>query len=210
MVDGDGEPLRARIAGRLQDFERSRHEDPALRHAAVAIVVATATGDADPCFLLTRRASRLGRHAGQWALPGGRVDAGETAVAAALRELDEEIGLRLAPDAVLGRLDDYPTRSGFAITPVVMWGGAVGELHPDPGEVAAVYRVPLADLDRPEVPHLERIPESDRPVLSIPFVSLGQRVFAPTAAMLFQFREVALHARATRVDGYDQPLFAWR
>src|SRR3954470_3629580 len=68
-------------------------------------------------LLLCRRASRLSRHAGQWALPGGRIDDGETALGAALRELEEELGLRLGPDSVVGWLDDYPTRSGYVITP---------------------------------------------------------------------------------------------
>jgi hypothetical protein len=96
------------------------------------------------------------------------------------------------------------------VTPVVVWGGRVETLHPDPGEVAAVYRVPLSDLEHPEIPTLERIPQSDRPVLSIPVTSIDQTVFAPTAAMIYQFREVALHARHTRVAQYEQPLFAWR
>jgi hypothetical protein len=109
---------------------------------------------------------------------------------------------------VLGRLDDYPTRSGFVITPVVVWSGAHTELRPDPKEVAAVYRVPVAELARPGVPQLRNIPESDRPVISIPL--LDTHIHAPTAAILFQLREVALNGRSTRVDHFEQPLFAWR
>ena len=158
--------------------------------------------------MLTRRASRLRAHAGQWALPGGRVDAGETAARAAIRELAEEIGLEVAADNVLGHLDDYATRSGFVITPVVVWGGAATELAPNPQEVAAVHRVPLAVLEHPEVPYVHRIPESDRPVISIPMV--GTHVHAPTAAIVYQLREVALHGRDTRVAHFEQPVFAWR
>jgi 8-oxo-dGTP pyrophosphatase MutT (NUDIX family) len=158
--------------------------------------------------VLTRRAGGLRRHAGQWALPGGRLDAGETPEAAALRECAEEIGLALAPDAVLGRLDDYVTRSGFVITPVVAWCESPAALAPDPTEVAEIHCVPLAELDQPGVPHLRRIPESERPVISIPLV--GTHIHAPTAAILFQLREVAIWGRVTRVGHYEQPVFAWK
>jgi 8-oxo-dGTP pyrophosphatase MutT (NUDIX family) len=159
-------------------------------------------------FLLCRRASRLNRHAGQWALPGGRVDEGETALDAALRELDEELGLRLGPDSVLGWLDDYPTRSGYVITPVVLWAGADPDLRPAPDEVLAVYRIGLHAL-RDGEPREIQIPESDRPVLQVP---LGNDlIHAPTGAVLHQFALVALHGRAgERVDHYEQPVFAWR
>src|SRR5215212_3492743 len=140
-------------------------------------------------FLLCRRAARMNRHAGQWALPGGRVDDGEEALEAALRELDEELGVRLGPESVVGRLDDYPTRSGYVITPVVLWGGPDPELRPAPAEVLAVYRIGLHTL-RDGEPRFVDIPESDRPVLQLP---LGNDlIHAPTAAILYQFREVAL------------------
>ena len=77
-----------------------------------------------------------------------------------------------------------------------------------PNEVARAYRVPLADLDRPDAPVLTRIPESDRPVLSMPI--LGGLVHAPTAAILYQLLEVALRGRTTRVSHYEQPVFAWK
>jgi 8-oxo-dGTP pyrophosphatase MutT (NUDIX family) len=129
-------------------------------------------------------------------------------VEAALRELGEELGLHLPGESALGLLDDYPTRSGYCITPVVLWAGAQARLEPDPREVAAAYCVPLAELERPDVPRLRSIPESDRLVLSIPL--LGAHMHAPTAAILYQLREVALRGRATRVAHYEQPTFAWR
>src|SRR3954449_5432355 len=113
-------------------------------------------------FLLCRRAARLNRHAGQWALPGGRVDSGETAIDAALRELDEELDVRMGHDSVLGRLDDYPTRSGYVITPVVLWAGADPPPAPAPDEVFAVYRIGLTAL-RDGEPRFITIAESDRP-----------------------------------------------
>jgi 8-oxo-dGTP pyrophosphatase MutT (NUDIX family) len=201
------ETFRERISGNLASFERRPHAAEDLRPAAVAV---TLVSDAEvrPCFVLTRRAEGLRNHGGQWALPGGRLDPGESPLQAALRELEEEVGLELAEDAVLGQLDDYPTRSGFVITPVVVWAGPDARMQPDPSEVAAVYRVPLLELERPDVPRLRNIPESERPVISVPL--LGTHIHAPTAAILYQLREVAVWGRPTRVAHYDQPVFAWR
>ena len=159
-------------------------------------------------FLLCRRPSRMSRHARQWALPGGRIDPGETPLDAALRELDEELGLRLGPDSVLGWLDDYPTRSGYVISPVVLWGGAEPDLRPSPDEVLAVYRIGLHAL-RDGEPRFISIPESARPVVQVP---LGNDlIHAPTGAVLYQLRQVGLLGRAgERVDHLEQPVFAWR
>ena len=207
MIDRFDEDLRARIRANLERFESRTHSDPALRRAAVAVtLLADETGR--PCFALTRRAAGLRTHKGQWALPGGRLDGDESPVEAALRELGEELGLDLPGENVLGLLDDYPTRSGYCITPVVVWAGAQARLEPDPREVAAAYCVPLAELERPDVPRVRSIPESDRPVLSIPL--LGAHIHAPTAAILYQLRQVALRGGTTRVAHYEQPTFAWR
>ena len=199
--------LRARARAHLDAFERRTVVPDGRRPAAVAVVL-LGDGEGRACFLLTRRAATLRAHATQWALPGGGVDPGETPERAALRELAEEVGLTCGPDAVLGLLDDYGTRSGFIITPVVVWGGARVELTPNPAEVARVYHVPLADLDGPGIPRLIRIPESERPVIQLPILST--LIHAPTAAVLYQLREVVVHGRPTRVDHFEQPVFAWR
>jgi len=199
--------LSARVRTHLGAHERAAVALDDRRAAAVAVTIVS-DEEGEAAFLLTRRAPRLRAHAGQWALPGGRVESGESAVDAARRELAEELGLEIAVDAVLGLLDDYATRSGYVITPVVVWGDDTAALRPDPEEVAAVHHVPLALLDAPEVPRLHAIPESDRPVISIPMV--GTYVHAPTAAIVYQLREVALHGRPTRVAHFEQPVFAWR
>lgn len=199
--------LRARVARHLDAFDRMSAAPEGRQQAAVALALVDDERGRG-CVVLTRRPLDMPRHPGQYALPGGRMDPGESAAQTARRELAEEVGLALGADAVLGALDDFVTRSGWVITPVVLWGGPGVALAPDPREVAAVYRVPLEDLLADDVVRLDRIPESDRPVLSLGIV--GTRVFAPTAAILLQLREVALHGRATRVAHYEQPLFAWR
>ena len=199
--------LRTRIAKNLAGFECQKQPNPELRPAAVALVI-TANDDGEACFLITRRTSRLRHHAGQFALPGGRLDGDETVIEAALRETHEEVGLRLSPTDVIGQLDDFATRSGFRMSPIVVWAEPGQVLRPSPEEVEELHVVPLAELEKPGSPILREIPESDRPVLSIPI--LDTLVHSPTAAILFQLREVALAGRHTRVAHYEQPVFAWK
>lgn len=206
MLSAD-DTLRATIASNLASHTRSVEHDARLRHAAVAMTVVSDEGG-EASFVITRRVSSLRNHSGQWALPGGRIDEGEDPIDAALRELEEEVALRRDRSSVLGLLDDYPTRSGFRITPVVVWAGPDVALVANPEEVAEVHRVPIAGLDAPGIPKLFDLDVSDRPVLSVRI--LGQDIFAPTAAVIFQFREVAIHGRDTRVAHYDQPPFAWK
>ncbi|HMH52222.1 MAG TPA: CoA pyrophosphatase [Candidatus Acidoferrum sp.] len=201
------EALRERARAHLAGFERHALAPDGLRPAAVAVVLLP-DDEGRACLLLTKRARGLRNHGGQWALPGGRLDPHETAQAAALRELSEEVGLTLGEDAVLGVLDDYPTRSGFVITPIVVWSGAHVTLVPNPAEVASIHRIPLGELDKPEVPRLVSIPESERPVIQLPL--LGSLIHAPTAAVVFQAREVVVHGRSTRVVHFEQPVWAWR
>jgi len=232
------EHLRERIRANLTGHDRRTFTDPTKRRAAVAVtLVDSHLGEdrEDPApvedwmagrpmpdsldgrmvdvsggaaFLLCRRASRLNSHAAQWALPGGRLDPGESSVDAALRELHEEVGIDLPGSSVLGLLDDYPTRSGYVITPVVLWGGGRLDLHPSPDEVVAVYRVGLHQLQREDSPRFITIPESPRPVVQIP---LGNDlIHAPTGAVLLQLRRLGLEGNGEAVVELEQPVFAWK
>jgi 8-oxo-dGTP pyrophosphatase MutT (NUDIX family) len=171
----------------------------------VALTGAEATGGT--ALLLTLRASGLRAHSNQWALPGGRCDAGETPAEAALRELHEELGLKLGGENVLGLLDDYPTRSGYLITPVVVWAASDASISANPDEVASVHRIALADIERQDAFSFTTIPESTRRVIR--FHHDGDFIHAPTAALIYQFREV-LAGRDTRVAELEQPVFAWK
>jgi 8-oxo-dGTP pyrophosphatase MutT (NUDIX family) len=199
---------RRNIAARCAAFARlpASESDSALKRAAVAITL-VAAGEGGTGLLLTRRADGLRSHRGQWALPGGRCDAGETPEAAALRELREELALSVGPEEVLGLLDDYPTRSGYLITPIVVWAADSAAISPNPAEVASVHRIALDEIERGDVFDFTAIPESSRRVIR--FRHARQFIHAPTAALIYQFAEV-LAGRDTRVAELEQPVFAWK
>lgn len=205
MRDRSPEQDRAAIAAKLDRFRRVTAPGAGLKAASVAVCVVFQRDVRS--LLLTRRAAGLRSHAGQWALPGGGRDPGESARDAALRELHEETGVHIPAGDVLGTLDDYVTRSGYLITPVVVWGGPASPgMSGPPSEVAQIHVIPLADLD--VAPRLLRIPESDAPVIQLPL--LGRYLHAPTAAIIYQFCQVALHGRVVRVAHFEQPVFAWK
>ncbi|HLX13611.1 MAG TPA: CoA pyrophosphatase [Bradyrhizobium sp.] len=210
MVRAFDDTLRRAIAERCAGFARLPAGETAsgLKRAAVAIALVEADDAAGgAALLLTYRAASLRAHRNQWALPGGRCDEGETPVEAALRELDEEVGVSLEEASVLGLLDDYPTRSGYLITPVVVWAATKQAMSPNPAEVASVHRIALEEVERRDAFDFVAIPESTRRVIR--FRHAGQLIHAPTAALIYQFREV-LAGRDTRVAELEQPVFAWK
>ncbi|MCA1453036.1 CoA pyrophosphatase [Bradyrhizobium sp. BRP22] len=207
MARSFDDATRRNIAELCAAFTRLPDDSaPLLKRAAVAIALTRGEGE-ETAFLLTRRAAGLRNHSAQWALPGGRCDAGETQAEAALRELHEELGLRVDDGDVLGVLDDYPTRSGYLITPVVVWVSSRARIVPNPDEVASVHRITLEAIEAEDAFSFTTIPESVRRVIR--FRHADQHIHAPTAALIYQFREV-LAGRDTRVADLEQPVFAWK
>ncbi|MEH6606543.1 MAG: CoA pyrophosphatase [Pseudomonadales bacterium] len=213
--------LRQQVQKNLALFDATYHPHQGLRQAAVAITLVNVQQNpavynmayddswADhAAIILTRRPDSMRNHGGQWALPGGAMDKGETPEQTALRELEEEIGLALDHSHILGRLDDYTSRSGFVIKPIVLWGGFDVPLTANPAEVASIHRIPVSEFLRKDSPMLESIPESQHPVLKMPVGNSW--IAAPTAALIYQFREVALLGQHTRVAHFEQPVFAWK
>ena len=214
------EAFRNHVTGNLKSFEIISHDqDSDLRRAAVAVVICDLAYGADvtglPAYtehqntaalLLTKRSSRLRRHAGQWALPGGRVDHGETVEQTALREMHEEVGLQLTDTHIIGRLDDFATRSGYVMTPIVFWAGTLPALDLNEEEVDSAHRIPITEFAREDAPMLSESSHSDAPVLRMPIGDTW--IAAPTAAILLQFREVCMLGKHTRVSHFDQPEFA--
>jgi len=209
MIYPFGAAFRRLVARRFAAFTRTPALDtPGLKPAAVAIILLeNDDGSGETAFVLTRRRRDLRSHKGQYALPGGRCEEGEPTAAAVLREIEEELGLRLSAEDILGKLDDYPTRSGYLITPVVIWAEQTRALLPNPEEVASVHRIPLAEIARANAIDFITIPESERRVIRIRMNN--SLVHAPTAAVVYQFHEV-LAGRHTRVGDLEQPVFAWR
>lgn len=213
--------FKSELRRRISEFEvRSATLPQGGVSAAVAVIVtdlgfgAELSGmpvftqrQSDSALLLTRRSAKLKRHSGQWAFPGGRIDGNESPEEAALRETKEEIGLKLSNKEILGRLDDFVTRSGFLITPVVMWAGSQKSFSINPSEVESIHRIPITEFMRDDAPMLDQSEGGNQPVLRMP---VGDNwIAAPTAAILYQFREVCIAGNMTRVAHYDQPKFAW-
>lgn len=198
---GDMHADRAAIAANLAAFPRRALDPTGRRRAAVAIVLSARDGELT--YLLTRRALTMRRGAGNYALPGGNLEPGEDAVTAAIRETSEELGVAITPREALGMLDDFLTLGGHVVTPVVFWSDETLSLNPDPTEVDRAWFEPVERLNHPDSPMSEDHPDGGEPILRM--FADDNWINPPTAAWLYQFREVALHGRLIRVSMIGQP-----
>jgi len=132
------------LARRLAAHAPRRMEIEGFRRAAVLVPLLDAPGGVEVLF--TVRAAALKSHAGEIAFPGGRLDPGESHLEAALRETQEEVGLVVTPEQVLGRLSDHPSPAGYVATPFVARVPWPQPLELNTAEVDTVFSVPLAEL----------------------------------------------------------------
>ncbi len=153
-----------------------------LRPAAVLIAV---TERAEPGVLLLHRPSHMRAHPGQIAFPGGGLDPGENAIAAALREAEEELGIDPALVRVIGPSDRYNSGSGYDITPVLATVPGDIAIHPNPAEVAQWFEAPLAHVLAPENQVEQWL---DYNGVQHPFIEIvwqKHRIWGVTAAIIF-------------------------
>ena len=200
-------PNRAQAAANLARLDRRAHPPSGQSRAAVAIVISPFEDGYS--YLLTKRAATLRRNAGNYALPGGKADPEDVdAIATAMRETQEELGVTLERDDAIGLLDDFVTLTGHCVTPVAFWTERALTLRPDPVEVAEAWHVPLSELLRADTPRLEVQTEGEPPIKQVNV--WDSWVNPPTAAWLYQFREVALNGNMIRVDDWRQPSWTAR
>ena len=187
--------LRARFAAPpVWDPEIKTEHRYGDRPSTAASVLIAVVSRSEPTVLLTQRTDHLSDHPSQISFPGGRVETFDAdAVATALREAHEEIGLEATKVDVLGRLPTYTTSTGFVVTPVLGLVRPGFELKPDPFEVAEIFEVPLAWLMDPahHQRHAVDIGGVRREFLSMPWPGIdaqGQArryfIWGATAAML--------------------------
>ena len=199
--------LRQRVQNNLDSHPQINGEDQSLRKASVGIIIVESQ-EGKAGFILTRRSKGLRNHSYQYALPGGRIAPGETREETVLREVREEIGISVSSNEILGCLDEYETRSGFSITPVVLWVEDLTTMVPEPNEVDEKLIIDLEELFRNDSPRWVDIDESEKQVLQLPIKN--RLIHAPTAALLYQFKEVGIAGNLLRTDHVEEPIWAWK
>ena len=169
-------PLAPLITGDLPG-ERAKAPVP----AAVLVGV---TDRPEPGVILTVRREHMRTHAGQVAFPGGRIDPGETAVAAALREAWEELGLDPASAQIVSELDEYRTVTSYVVTPVLAVVAPDQPLSPHEHEVADWFEAPLGFVLDPANQQRKSALFQDRERHYYEIMWNGRRIWGATASML--------------------------
>ena len=188
-IELDLDELRRRLAQRSPPAFSVYGDDGAGRDeaavTAASVLLPIVTHAAGLTVLFTQRTSQLRSHSGQVSFPGGRAEPGDaTPELTALREAEEEIGLRAERVEIVARLPDYLTRTGFRVTPVVGLLTPPLELAPDRREVEEVFEVPLAFLLDPRNHRRESRELGGRPVGYYVVQYGSRRIWGATAGML--------------------------
>ncbi len=178
----------------LANYRPAPPAGPDLDRDRAAVLIAVSDA-AVPQVLLIEKADHLRRHAGEVALPGGRVEAGDASVAAAaLREAAEEVALPVERVELLGELDSAVSRHGLLVTPVVGLVSGQIDLRADPREVAGIFHWPLTELVADRRVRTDRISRSGRTMLVPRYEWQGRTIWGLTALLLARFANVALRA----------------
>lgn len=163
---------------------------PPVRQVEAAVLVGMVPRHGGTRVLLTRRTDALRHHAGQVSFPGGRIEPADAdAVAAAVRETGEEVGVPAAQIEPLGFLDPLATITGFRVLPVVALIDPAYVARPDPDEVADVFEVPLGFLLDPVNLERRALDYRGRPRQVLEYRFPAQRIWGATASMLLNLRQ---------------------
>jgi 8-oxo-dGTP pyrophosphatase MutT (NUDIX family) len=193
----DGAQGEPEVFGDYARLDANAHLDNAVKASVLVAIV----DRAQPTVLFTVRSPQLKKHSGQISFAGGRLDESDPSdVHAALREAQEEIGLRASDVRVMGEMNKYLTGTGYLVTPVVAWVDPRMQLTLNPHEVTEIFEVPLRFLMNPSNHrrHSRDFEGKRREWFSMPYIEEGQErqerfIWGATAGILRNFYHFLMH-----------------